>query len=181
MNLSEIEPGPEFPKLARMIVETPRGSTNKYAYDPDLGVFRLDRTLYSPMHYPGDYGFLPGTATDGGDPLHALCLVEQPGWPGSVMEIRPVGLFTLSAESQAYQTIIAIPSRSPRHEQIEASEQIAPHVRREIEHFFEIYGELEGKAARIRGWASRDECRQFLLRSRERYLQSHAASHGRES
>jgi inorganic pyrophosphatase len=164
-----------------MIVATPCGSRNKYAYDPNLQVFRLDRTLYSPMHYPGDHGFFPGTMNDNGDPVEVLCLVEQPGWPGTVMEVRPVGLLTLSEEHEADQTVIAVTNRSPRHEQIDTFEQIAPHVRFEIEHFFEIYEELKGKVTQACGWVSRDECRQLLVRSRQRYLREHAALSGRRS
>src|SRR5579883_1242880 len=76
--LSEIDPGPQCPDTVRMIVEIGKGSTNKYEYDIDLGVFRLDRVLYSPMHYPGDYGFIPGTIAEDGDPIDVLTLVDQP-------------------------------------------------------------------------------------------------------
>ena len=70
-----------------MIVEIPKNSSNKYEYDGALGVFRLDRTLYSPMHYPGDYGFIPGTLADDGDPLDVLALVEEPSFSGCMIEV----------------------------------------------------------------------------------------------
>ena len=74
-----------------MIVEIPQNSANKYEYDGNLGVFRLDRALYSPLHYPGDYGFIPGTLADDNDPLDVLVLVQQPSYPGVMIEVRPVG------------------------------------------------------------------------------------------
>src|SRR6185312_5111168 len=75
-NLYDLDPGPETPEVIRMIVEIPQNSANKYEYDGKLGVFRLDRPLYSPLHYPGDYGFVPGTIADDGDPLDVLTLMS---------------------------------------------------------------------------------------------------------
>ena len=92
--LHEIDPGPECPEIVRMIVEIPKNSGNKYEYDRALGVFRLDRTLYSPMHYPGDYGFIPGTLAEDGDPMDVLTLVDQPSFPGCLIEVRPVAVLT---------------------------------------------------------------------------------------
>jgi len=82
-SLYDLDPGPHCPELVQVIIEIPQGSTNKYEYDPGLGVFRLDRTLYSPVHYPGDYGFVPGTLADDGDPADVLVLVEEPSFSGS--------------------------------------------------------------------------------------------------
>jgi inorganic pyrophosphatase len=79
-SLYDLDPGPDCPKLVRMVVEIPKYSTNKYEYDAELDLFRLDRTLYSPVHYPSDYGFIPGTLADDGDPLDVLALVEEPSF-----------------------------------------------------------------------------------------------------
>ena len=76
-NLYDLDPGPDSPEIVRMIVEIPKNSSNKYEYDGKLGVFRLDRTLYSPLHYPGDYGFIPGTLAEDADPLDVLVLVDE--------------------------------------------------------------------------------------------------------
>ena len=83
VSLYDLDPGPEAPELVRMIVEIPKGSTNKYEYDGQLGVFRLDRALYSPMHYPGDYGFIPGTLAEDNDPMDVLTLVQSPVLPAA--------------------------------------------------------------------------------------------------
>jgi inorganic pyrophosphatase len=93
--LYDLDPGPECPELVRMIVEIPKNSANKYEYDRNLGVFRLDRALYSPVHYPGDYGFIPGTLAADGDPMDVLALVEEPSFTGCLIEVRPVGVLNM--------------------------------------------------------------------------------------
>src|SRR5215510_6535229 len=119
-----------------MIVEIPKNSGNKYEYDGKLGVFRLDRALYSPMHYPGDYGFIPGTLAEDGDPLDALALVEEPSFTGCMIEVRPVGILNMVDNEEADQKVVAVPNRNPRYDEVHTMDQIFPHVRREIEHFF---------------------------------------------
>src|SRR3984893_12860797 len=98
--LYDLDPGPDCPELVRMIVEIPKNSANKYEYYGKLGVFRLDRALYSPVHYPGDYGFIPGTLATDGDPMDVLALVEEPKFSGCVVEVRPVGVLNLVDQQQ---------------------------------------------------------------------------------
>ncbi len=153
-----------------MIVEIPKNSGNKYEYDGKLGVFRLDRALYSPMHYPGDYGFIPGTRADDGDPLDVLALVEEPSFPGCLIEVRPVGILNMVDNDLADQKIVAVPNRNPRYDEVHTMDQIFPHVRREIEHFFAIYKELEGKKTKMLGWGRPMESREVIVKSRKSYL-----------
>jgi inorganic pyrophosphatase len=153
-----------------MIVEIPQHSANKYEYDGKLGVFRLDRALYSPMHYPGDYGFIPGTIADDDDPLDVMVLVQQPSFPGVMIEVRPVGVLMMIDGEQGDQKILAVPTRNPRYDQIHTMDQIFPHVRREMEHFFSIYKELEGKVTTMEGWGGPREARKVIQECRERYL-----------
>ena len=167
--LSDIDPGPESPEVVRMIVEIPKNSSNKYEYDVALGVFRIDRPLYSPMHYPGDYGFVPGTLAEDGDPIDVLALVDQPGFPGCLMEVRPVGILEMYDNEKADQKILAVPSRDPRFDEIRNVGDIRDHIRKEIEHFFQIYKELEGKNVRTQGWLGVTEARRHVSRGRERY------------
>ncbi len=168
--LYDLDPGQACPQLVRMIVEIPKGSSNKYEYDGKLGVFRLDRPLYSPMHYPGDYGFIPGTLAEDGDPLDVLALVEQPSFPGCLIEVRPVGVLNMVDQNEPDQKILAVPDRSPRSQEIHDVEQLAPHIRREIEHFFSIYKELEHKRTQMNGWDGPASACEVIRRSRERYL-----------
>jgi inorganic pyrophosphatase len=168
--LHEIDPGPECPEIVRMIVEIPKNSGNKYEYDRALGVFRLDRALYSPMHYPGDYGFIPGTLAEDGDPMDVLALVDQPSFPGCLIEVRPVAVLNMVDSSVGDQKIISVSTRNPRFDQIHTIDQIFVHIRREIEHFFTIYKELEGKLTEMRGWGDPREARKVIVDSRKRFL-----------
>jgi inorganic pyrophosphatase len=170
VSLYDIDPGPEIPELVRMIVEIPKNSGHKYEYDGKLGVFRLDRVLYSPMHYPGDYGFIPGTVAEDGDPMDVLALVEDPSFTGCLIEVRPVGVLNMVDQEIKDQKIIAVPKRDPRYEQVHTMDQIYAHVRREIEHFFTIYKELEGRVTEMQGWGGPHEARKTILDSRNRYL-----------
>jgi inorganic pyrophosphatase len=169
--LHDIDPGPECPEIVRMIVEIPKNSGNKYEYDRALGVFRLDRTLYSPMHYPGDYGLIPGTLAEDGDPMDVLTMVDQPSFSGCLIEVRPVAVLNMVDNEVSDQKIIAVPTRNPRYDQIHTLDQIFAHVRREIEHFFTIYKELEGRVTRREGWGDPREARRVILDSRKKYLE----------
>ena len=173
--LYDLDPGPDCPELVRMIVEIPKNSTNKYEYDGKLGVFRLDRSLYSPMHYPGDYGFIPGTLAEDNDPMDVLVLVQEPSFTGCLIEVRPVGVLNMVDSDEGDQKVLAVPTRNPRYDQIHTLDQIFPHVRREIEHFFTIYKELQGALTRMDGWGGPREARRAILTSRDRYLRMKAA------
>jgi inorganic pyrophosphatase len=173
--LYDIDPGPECPELVRMIVEIPKNSSNKYEYDGKLGVFRLDRALYSPVHYPGDYGFIPGTLGSDGDPLDVLALVEEPSFTGCMIEVRPLGMLNLIDQDLEDQKIIAVPNRNPRYDEVHTLDQIFSHVRREIEHFFTIYKELEGRVTATLGWSGPREARKCITDSRKAYLEKHAS------
>ena len=170
-SLYDIEPGPDTPEIVRMIVEIPKHSSNKYEYDGKLGVFRLDRALYSAVHYPGDYGFIPGTLAEDGDPLDVLTLVDQASFPGVLMVVRPVGVLAMVDQNEPDEKILAVPFRNPRFDQIHTIDQVFPHNLREIEHFFTIYKELEEKRTEMRGWKGPREARDVIRKARERYLE----------
>jgi len=153
-----------------MIVEIPKNSANKYEYDGKLGVFRLDRALYSPVHYPGDYGFIPGTLATDGDPMDVLALVEEPSFTGCLIEVRPVGILNMIDQNLTDQKIVAVPNRNPRYDEIHTLDQIFAHVRREIEHFFTIYKELEGRVTATLGWGGPSDARKVIRESRQMYL-----------
>src|SRR5947209_5561757 len=153
-----------------MIVEIPKNSANKYEYDGTLGVFRLDRALYSPLHYPGDYGFIPGTLAEDRDPLDILVLVDQPSFTGCLMEARPVGILHMFDQTESDEKIIAVPNRNPRFDSIHTIDQVFPHTRREIEYFFSIYKELQGVKTQMKGWGGPREARKTITESRQTYL-----------
>lgn len=153
-----------------MVVEIPKGSSHKYEYDAELGAFRLDRVLYSPVHYPGDYGFVPGTFAPDGDPLDVLTLVEDPTFTGCVVEVRPIGVLNMVDQKQNDQKIIAVRNRDPLYAGVHTLDQIYPHLRRAAEHFFNIYKELEGRETSTLGWGDPIEARNVIAESRRAYL-----------
>jgi inorganic pyrophosphatase len=155
MNLYHLPPGPEPPRIVNAIIEIQQGGSNKYEYDPNLGLFRLDRVLYSAVHYPMGYGFVPGTLADDGDPIDILVMTDSPTFPGCLIESRPVGLFEMRDEKGEDEKILSIPNADPRYNEIQDLSDMRPHRLREIEHFFAIYKELENKHVEVVGWRNR--------------------------
>ena len=170
VKLYDLDPGPDVPELVRVIIEIPKNSSNKYEYDGNLGVFRLDRALYSPLHYPGDYGFIPGTLAEDGDPLVILVMVNEPSFTGCLMEARPVGVLSMIDQHEADKKILAVPNRNPRFDSVHTIDQVFPHTLREVEHFFSIYKELQGSKTVIDGWSGPREARKVIVESRQAYL-----------
>ncbi|HEX7022293.1 MAG TPA: inorganic diphosphatase [Trueperaceae bacterium] len=152
-----LSPGEHAPGRVQVVVEVPYGSSNKYEYDHQQGVFRLDRVLYSPLHYPGDYGFVPGTLAEDGDPLDVLVLMSSPTFTGALLRARPLAFLEMSDEKGQDQKILAVPADDPRFDSHRDIASISPHRLREIEHFFDIYKELEGKETRVEGWHGQEE------------------------
>jgi len=167
--LHELDPGSRCPEIVNMIVEIPKNSSHKFEYDRKLGVFRLDRTLYSPMHYPGDYGFIPSTLAEDGDPIDILAFIDEPSYPGIMIAVRPVGVLAMIDQGKVDEKILAAPEGNPRFDQIRDVENVPAHSRREIEHFFNIYKELEGKHTEVRGWSGAERAREMIQQARERY------------
>ena len=169
MRYIDIPIGTLAPEVLNVVVEIPRGSVNKYEYDIELNVFRLDRTLYSPMHYPGDYGFVPGTMAADGDPLDVLVLVSNPSFTGCVIEVRPIGMLAMFDQGEEDLKVLCVPTRDPRSDTLSDYKDVLPHRLREIEHFFSIYKELEGKTTETGGWRDAGEAKQAVIAAVNRY------------
>jgi len=151
-SLYHLPTGEGAPGVVQAVIEVPKDSSNKYEYDPEFGIFRLDRVLYSPMHYPGDYGFIPSTLAEDGDPVDVLVLIGRPTFPGAVLQVHPLAFLEMSDEKGRDQKILAVPIHDPRFDTVRHVDAVSPHYMREIEHFFEIYKELEGKKTTVEGW-----------------------------
>jgi inorganic pyrophosphatase len=160
MNLIRLSPGPKPPQNLYAIVEIPRGGRNKYEYDPKLQLFRLDRVLYSSVHYPANYGFVPGTKD--GDPADILVMTSEPTFTGCFMEVRPVGLFQMRDEAGEDEKILSVPVIDPHYDEVRELEDVEHHFLREVEHFFRIYKDLEGKTVETLGWKGRKEAEQYV-------------------
>lgn len=161
--------GADAPRTVNAVVEVPQGSSNKIEYDEKLGAFALDRVLYSPMHYPGDYGFIPSTLAADGDPLDVLVLVTHPTFPGVVISVRPIGYLQMSDEKGEDQKVLAVPTVDPRFAEHQDVSDMPAHVRAEIEHFFAIYKELEGKTVTIGAWRDRTQALALIEEAVDRF------------
>lgn len=167
--------GERCPDLVNAVIEVPRGGVNKYEYDKKLNVFRLDRTLYSPVHYPGDYGFIPSTLASDGDPLDVLVLVDNASFPGCLMEVQPIGVLEMLDQGVRDEKVLAVVNNDPRYTEVSDYTDIYTHILREVEHFFSIYKDLEGKRTKTIAWHSAEEARRVILESQERFADRKAA------
>lgn len=132
-------------------IEIPRGSRNTYEYDEEHGTFRLDRVLYSSVHYPADYGFIPDTLAEDGDHLDILVLVQEPTFPGRLIEAKPLGGLDMADEMGPDFKVLAVPVDDPRYHHVQSLEQIGEHWLREIGTFFDTYKLLEPKQTEVLG------------------------------
>ena len=156
-----------------VMIEIPKGSRNKYEYDSKRGVIKFDRMLFSAVHYPSDYGFIPDTLASDGDPLDALVLVWEHTFPGCLIEARPVGLFKMWDEKGADEKILCVPINDPLWNYIETLDDAPPHLLKEIEHFFTIYKDLEKKPTGVEGWHDLKSALKIIQEARTRFQRTH--------
>ena len=150
-------------------IEIPQGSRNKYEVDHATGRIRLDRVLFTATRYPADYGYIEETLGEDGDPLDALVLLDEPTWPGCLVAARPIGMFHMRDEAGGDDKIICVPADDPRKSNIRELEHIGEHTRLEIQHFFEVYKDLEpGKSVEGASWVGRIEAELEIERSLKR-------------
>jgi inorganic pyrophosphatase len=151
VDLSRIPAQPK-PGLINVLIEIPAGSKNKYEFDKDLNAFALDRVLYSSVHYPNDYGFVPNTLAEDGDPLDGMVIMDQPTFPGCVIAARPIGMLEMIDGGDRDEKILCVPDKDPRYTNVRSLSDVAPHRLDEISEFFKTYKNLEKKVTEILGW-----------------------------
>ena len=132
-----------------VVIEIPKGSTNKYELDKDTGLLRLDRALHSAVYYPADYGFIPRTYCDDGDPLDVLVLGEEPVYPLTIVEARAIGVMRMRDEKGVDDKIVAVSVRDPAYADYRDKAQLPAHVLRQFRRFFEDYKVLEHKQVSV--------------------------------
>lgn len=164
-----ISPGRKVPEDIHVIVEIPKGSQNKYEIDKEHGVLRLDRVLFSPIYYPGDYGYVPQTLSTDGDPLDALVLVTYPTLPLTLIDARPIGVLEMIDGGAQDDKILCVPMHDVRFDRVLSLEDIDEHSLNEIAHFFTVYKQLEGKKVEVIGWRGREEAHRIIAESIARY------------
>jgi inorganic pyrophosphatase len=151
-----------------VFVEIPAGSRNKYEWDEELGGVVLDRRLFTSMSYPADYGFIEGTLAEDGDPLDALVLVGEPTFPGCRIRVRVVGVFHMTDEKGPDEKVLCVPLRDPAWSGISDVHDVPPPLRNEIEHFFQVYKDLEAAETVTRGFGNRAEAQAVITAARAR-------------
>ncbi len=150
-------------------IEIPAGSRNKYEMDHHTGRVRLDRMLFTATRYPADYGFIEDTLGEDGDPLDALVILDEPTFPGVLIRCRTIGMFRMTDEAGGDDKVLCVPSRDPRTKHVCEIEDINEFTRMEIQHFFEVYKDLEpGKSVEGADWVGRREAEEEIKRSYQR-------------
>lgn len=152
-----------------VLVEIPKGSRNKYEYDKKNKVIRFDRMLFSAVHYPSDYGFIPETLSQDGDPLDVLVLLWEPTFPGCHIEARPVAVFLMEDDKGVDEKILCVPVGDPNWGHIRRLADVPPHLLKEIEHFFSVYKDLEQKYVKIDGWRDLETALEIIAECRARH------------
>jgi inorganic pyrophosphatase len=178
VNYLELPVGERAPEVFRAVIEIPKGGSQKFEYDKQLHVFKLDRNLHSPVHYPGDYGFIPSTLSDDGDPLDVLVLVPNESFPGCVQEVRPIGLLEMLDQGTLDEKVLAVGKNNPRYTNVWNYTDIYPHLLKEITHFFSIYKDLEGKRVEIKGWHDAAYARDRVARAMKLFQDGKAEKAG---
>jgi inorganic pyrophosphatase len=151
-----------------VFVEIPAGSRNKYEFDPELGGIVLDRRLFTSMSYPADYGYIEGAMGGDGDPLDALVLVGDPTFPGCRIRVRPIGVFYMTDEKGPDEKVICVSQHDPAWSHAHDIHDLHPEFRDEIEHFFQVYKQLERKKTATRGFGNRAEALEVIAAARSR-------------
>jgi len=153
-----------------VVVEIPKGQRNKYEIDHKTGRIRLDRLLFTSTQYPADYGFIEDTLGEDGDPLDALVLLQEPTFPGCLIRCRAVGMFRMTDEKGRDDKVLCVPATDPRMEHIRDIHHVPEFERLEIQHFFEVYKDLEpGKSVEGANWVGRAEAEAEIAASFRRF------------
>ncbi len=168
----DLKPGPNPPEEINVVIDIPRGQSNKYEYNEEGGYFELDRTLFSPMFYPFEYGFVPRTAAGDGDSLDVAVLMTFSTFPGCVIKVRPVGVLMMEDEDGIDNKIVAVPvdKVDPRFQGIQNLEDIEDHTKKELQLFFEDYKKLEkGKydQVKVKGWKDKEYAKELIEKAIE--------------
>ncbi len=162
MSPLKMEAGADAPVVVNAIIEIPAGSRIKYEIDKDTGLVTVDRVLYSPFHYPAEYGFIPKTLAPDGDPADVLVLINGSTYPGVVIRARPIGLLKMHDDKGGDDKILCVAHDDPNYAHVETLADLPPHFMKEVEHFFVTYKDLEEKDVHSDGWQGKEEAHAFI-------------------
>jgi len=167
-----IPPGTGEESVANVIVEIPKGRRTKFEVDKVTGLIKMDRYLYSSTMYPGDYGFIPQTLAEDGDPSDILVMVNEPTFSGCLIEARVVGMFRMKDKGADDFKVLGVPNADPLFGHVKKLEDVPPHFLREVEHFFGTYKQLEGAHTESLGWIGAEASTQEVRDSVDRFRAS---------
>ena len=169
----DIAPARVKPEDFWAVIEIEKGSKNKYEMDKDTGMLRLDRILYTSTHYPANYGFIPRTWADDGDPLDVLVLCSESIRPMSLVRCFPIGVITMEDGGDLDEKIIAIPFEDPTYHLIHGYFELPAHVASEIKHFFRVYKSLEGKETVVSDVLGRQAAVDIIIKCQDAYIEKY--------
>lgn len=172
VNLDKLGPGEKAPEVVNVVIEIPMGGYVKYEMDKETGFIKVDRVLYTAMYYPFNYGFIPATLEEDGDPVDVLVISHDPFYPGTYVKARPIGVLVMEDEEGPDSKIIAVPVEKvdPRFKEIRDVSDLDDLTKDKIKHFFEHYKELEpGKWVKIKDWLPKEEAYKKIKEAIERY------------
>ena len=170
--LKDIPAGDNVPDEINVIVEIPKGSKNKYEIDEEHGFIALDRALYSSVYFPFEYGTMPQTLSEDGDPLDVVVLSSFATFPGCVVKAVPIGVILMEDEAGVDNKIIAVPKAKldPRFSHIKSVDDLGEHQKKELQEFFEIYKRLEpNKFVKVKGWEGADKAKEIVKKAVDKY------------
>lgn len=169
-NLNAVSPGKNVPREINVVVEIAKGSSIKYEINAESGIIYVDRKLSSSMIYPGNYGFVPQTKTDDGDPVDVLILDSEPLIPSCVIGVRPIGVLLTEDQDGSDSKIIAVPAKDEEFSGVQDIKDITESARKQIEHFFKHHKELEkGKFIKIMGWGEKETAMGIIAEAADKY------------
>jgi len=172
MDIGKIGPGEKAPEEINVVIEIPLGGNVKYELDKETGALFVDRILFTSMVYPFNYGFVPGTLEEDGDPVDVLVLGNDPVLPGSVIKAKPIGVLNTRDEKGVDSKVVAVPTEDidPRFKDVSDISQLPQAIRDKVSHFFEHYKELEpGKWVKVEGWEGAESAKKRIKEAIERY------------
>ena len=169
MSYHKIPVGKKYPEIINTVIEIPKKSQNKYEYDEEMDEIKVDRVLHSSMHYPLDYGFIPGTRGDDGDHLDVLLVISSEIFPGCMVSARPIGVADMEDENGQDWKIVAVAERDPRLEEVQELEDLGEHFKKEVQHFFEEYKRLENKKVKFKKWLGKNEAYEIIKNGKAKF------------
>ena len=165
----DISVGDKAPKIVNMIIEIPKGSRVKYELDKKTGMLRMDRYMYSAVHYPGDYGFIPQTLWEDNDPMDVMIITNEPTYPLTICEVKVIGVIRMIDEDEEDDKIIAVHAGDPRYSEWTSIKDVPQHFLKELEHFLETYKDLQGKKVKVYRTLGPTEAFKDIKKARQMY------------